>query len=91
MLKLWKFSGSYLDVASFHDSLENAETLSKELMIVHFSNLLVKSMGFHLGTEETIDLEEAPSRQFLKLTDEMIGEARDRVERLMDETKTIFS
>ena len=48
-------------------------------------------MGFHLGAEETIDLEEAHSRQFLKLTDEMIGEARDRVERLMDETKTIFS
>jgi len=46
LLKKWGFSNGYIQIAMFHDNLEEADPISKKLLVVHFANLLVKSMGY---------------------------------------------
>ncbi len=67
LLKTWKFSDGYVQVATHHDNLEEADPISKELLIVHFANLPVKSIAYDLAEGTEVDLEEAESARLLKL------------------------
>jgi HD-like signal output (HDOD) protein len=91
LLKLWKFPSGYLQIASYHDALEKADPISKELLVVHFANLLVKSMGYHLGGQVEIDLEGAESFRLLGLKPESVAGIRDRVKGHMEQSKEFFS
>ncbi|MBE9547496.1 MAG: HDOD domain-containing protein, partial [Proteobacteria bacterium] len=54
LLKTWEFSDRYVQIAMCHDNLEKANPVSKELLVVHFANLLVKSMGYDQGEQTEI-------------------------------------
>ena len=65
LLKRWNFSNNYVVIAMYHDKLEDAETITKELLVIHFANLLAKSMGYGRMQEEEIDLENVESGRLL--------------------------
>lgn len=90
LLKQWKFSKESVDIVTYHDHLEEANSISKELLVVHIANLLVKSMGYNLAGETDIDVEGAESARLLKLDAAMIAEVKKRVEMHMDEMKGYF-
>jgi putative nucleotidyltransferase with HDIG domain len=91
ILRRWDFSSGYVQIAMYHDNLEEAYSVSKELMVVHFANLLVKSMGYDLGQQVEIDLEDAESMRFLRLNSTMIGEAKGQVKERMEEMRGVFA
>jgi len=91
LLKRWKFSDNFINVAAYHNNLSDADPISKSLLVVSFSNLLVKSMGYALSATDGIDLEKEQSAILLKLTSEDIRELSEKVEARMNEFKNFFN
>jgi HD-like signal output (HDOD) protein len=91
LLKRWKFSNEYFQVASYHDFLEEADSISKELLVVHFANLLVKGMGYALKGADEVDVANAESARLLKMNAEMIDHVKERVKTHMEELKGYFA
>lgn len=85
LLKRWKFSQIFIDIAAFHNNLSEATTISKSLLVVHFSNLLVHSMGYGLSDESDTDIKNAQSTNLLELQEEDITAIAEEVSRLMNE------
>ncbi|MBU0698747.1 MAG: HDOD domain-containing protein, partial [Proteobacteria bacterium] len=96
LLKKWNFSEGFSRIAAYHDDLEKADTVSNDLLVVHFGNLMAKSMGFTL--EDTgsarppeIDLEDTESARRLGLDDSMIDEFKHKVSGFMSELKGLLA
>jgi HD-like signal output (HDOD) protein len=88
VLEKWKYAESYVNCAHYHGSLEPQEDdISTDHLIVHFSNLVAKSLGYDFYAEtqaETeIDLENTESGHLLKLTPHEITKTRTKVEEEM--------
>ena len=84
LLKRWRFSGIYQNVALSHDSQIGSEGKSKELLVINFANLLVKSMGYFIQDNPgSTDLEGTDSNAILNLDPEKIetikGEVKDQL------------
>jgi HD-like signal output (HDOD) protein len=91
LLKLWKYSSGFLQITSYHDALEKADSISKELLVVHFANLLAKSMGYNMGHPTEVDLTAAESFRLLELKAPAVLEIKNKVKVLMDQSKELFS
>ena len=83
LLKSWQFPEEYLPITMYHSKLEAVDPVPKSLMVVHFANVLAKSMGYGQALPEDTKLENTRSWQFLKLDSEKIPILRDQVEKLM--------
>jgi putative nucleotidyltransferase with HDIG domain len=87
LLKRWGFPEGYCQICMYHDNLEEADPVSKELLVIHMANLLVKSMGYGEAPEEEIDIENISSARFLKMTAPMLTEIKDGVTQIMQESQ----
>jgi HD-like signal output (HDOD) protein/ActR/RegA family two-component response regulator len=90
LLKRWNFPISFQQVALYHDHLENADPISKELQIVHFANAVANSLGYCFGKKEESRIEDLLSTRLLQIQPERIASVRDRVREHMDVIKSFF-
>ena len=90
LLKRWKFSKEYLQVSVYHDNLEKADSISRNLLVVCSANLLVKSMGYSWAENPETVLDEAESFRLLKMDSKRISETIDQVNNRMQEMAAIF-
>jgi len=90
LLKRWKFSNGCTGAALHHDNLHDADPISKELLIVHFANLLVKGLGFVLADGTIAEVETAESAQFLKIDQGMIATIKEDTVKYMEEVGKIL-
>lgn len=90
LLKRWGFSSLHQQIALFHDSPENADPISRELLIVHFANLLAKSIGYSVQEEPAVEVEKAFSTNLLKLDSAKITEIGGKVREHMSNLQSIF-
>ncbi|MBW1706754.1 MAG: HDOD domain-containing protein [Deltaproteobacteria bacterium] len=79
LLKKWKFPTVYAQIAMYHNNLEGVDPIPKSLLIVHFANILVKSMGFDLKQQSEIDVKEAESARILKIDHAIITDIKSQV------------
>jgi HD-like signal output (HDOD) protein len=86
LLKNWRFSNECVQIAMYHDNLEGPESVSKELQVVRFANLLVKSMGYDRVPQKEVDLEDVGVR-LLRLNPTMIGEVKDQLNKCIESDK----
>ena len=91
LLEKWGFAERYILITMYHDYLEKVDPISKELLVVHSANLLVKSMGYCISHQSETDLENSDSVRMLKLDSVTIAEVKKRVQQRMDELSKIFS
>ncbi len=91
LLNGWGFSKEYLLIVMYHDDLGRANPISKELLVVHFANLLVKSMGYDQAQQAEIDLENAESTRLLGLDSKMTAHIKEEVKGHMEALKDILS
>lgn len=91
LLKKWEFSSEYVQIAMHHDNLSKADPISKELLVVHLANLLVKSMGYGSLQQEEIDLEDVESISLLNLDSTIIAEVKDKVKGHMEKLENLFA
>jgi len=91
ILKRWNLSKSYLDAAIFHDNIEKAKPVTKDLLLIYFSNLLVKYMGYDIKDKMLdIDLTQMPAAKLLELDLATIEEIQYQVKESMTTVKGIF-
>lgn len=89
LLKKWNFPPEYAYISQYHNNVEAADNITKELMIIHLANLVAKSLGYTLNGPGTIDLENAPSTRFLKLPLQEITQIEEHVRQLMGNSAAI--
>jgi HD-like signal output (HDOD) protein len=90
LLKRWKFPNGYVTTALYHDNLHDADPISKELLIVHLGNLLVKNLGFVFNNEDITNIETVESAQFLKIDPETIAAIQEDTVKYMEEVGKIL-
>lgn len=74
LLEKWEFDNDYVRVALCHNNLNGAESLTPELLIVHFSNLLARKIGYNTFAKiENVELMETVSAKELKLDESQIA------------------
>lgn len=86
LLKRWCFSEIYVNVALRHH-LDEIDSSSRELMVIHFANILVRAMGYGLDDPGYEDLSAVPSAQELGLNSDMIAHVQKTVTQRMEELK----
>jgi HD-like signal output (HDOD) protein/AmiR/NasT family two-component response regulator len=91
LLKKWGFPEEFLNIAMYHDDLRNADSLSGELLTVHFANLLAKSMGYGQNSDDDSSIENAESIPLLHVEPSMVLEIKNRVKELMESTEELFA
>ncbi len=93
ILEKWKSPAPLIHIAKYHDNLDKdkANPVSKKLLVIHLSNLLVKSMGYCVTQEPEVDLENTDSALILELDSEKISETKKMVRKQMDEQSKIIS
>ena len=95
LLENWNFSESIIKVAAYHDNLKIADSINNDLLVVNFSNLMVKSMGFSPADQgddpnDEVDLENIESAHLLKLDASIIEGLKTRVSEFMKELRILF-
>jgi HD-like signal output (HDOD) protein/ActR/RegA family two-component response regulator len=92
LLKRWGFSKLYQQIAMNHDNPENADPISRELLIVNFANIVSKSMGYCL--QETLTDEEkiepALSTNLLKIDAPTIATIKAKIQEHMNSLQQVF-
>lgn len=89
LLKKWNFPPEYAYISQYHNNVEKAGNITKELMIIHLANLIAKSLGYTLNGPQSIDLENVPSLEFLKLPLQEIAQIEEHVRQLMGNSAAI--
>jgi HD-like signal output (HDOD) protein/FixJ family two-component response regulator len=90
LLKRWGFSELYQQIALYHANIENADPISKELLIVHFANSLAKSIGYHWEEKAETKIEEDPSPRLLQMGPSIIEQVKENTQQHMQELESIF-
>ena len=91
LLKRWNFSQGMIYIAMHHDHIDKIKSKSPDILTIDFANILVKSMGYTIGQQEEIDVEQAVSTGLLKIDSATIAEISGRVKEQMDELKGALS
>ncbi len=96
LLKKWKFPEGFARIVSYHNNLEAADSISNELLVVHFGNLMAKSMGFSLdgiedAQQQEIALQDTESARRLGLNASMIDEFKNTMSEFMEESDGLFA
>jgi putative nucleotidyltransferase with HDIG domain len=90
LLKKWKFPALYSQIAMYHNNLEGFDHRPQGLLVVHFANILVKSMGYKIGRQSEIDLVKSESARILKIDNAMIADIKSQVKENMEEVGSFF-
>jgi HD-like signal output (HDOD) protein/FixJ family two-component response regulator len=90
LLKRWGFSDLYQQIALFHDNIENADPISKELLIIHFANSLAKSIGYHWQEKAEAKPEESPSTRLLQMGPSVIEQVKEKAQQHMSDLQSLF-
>ena len=91
VLKKWNFSNEYVQTALHHDNLGAVDNPSNELLVVHFANLLAKTMVDDQPALVKIKVEDAESAHLLEIASEIIVEIEDQVSSQMQVLGASFS
>ena len=81
VLKMWKFPFQTIHVALNHDRLESCSSFSKELLVVHFANILAKTrVDKDLPAQMDVAMQDIKSARLLGITSDVIAEIEDQID-----------
>jgi HD-like signal output (HDOD) protein/FixJ family two-component response regulator len=90
LLKKWGFSELYQQIALFHNDPQNADPITRELLIVNFANLVSNSVGYTIQDNPPVEIENAFSTNLLKLDSEKISVVTEKVKEHMGSLHGFF-
>lgn len=92
LLEMWRFDDEYSRIALSHNSLHTAQSLTDELLVVHFGNLVAKSIGYAAdGQRFNADLVNVQSAKALKLNAEQIDFLERKVSERMAQSAGLLN
>jgi HD-like signal output (HDOD) protein/response regulator of citrate/malate metabolism len=84
ILKKWGLPAVYGQIAQYHDSMEKADSISRELQVIHLGNLIALALGHGQKQPVEIDLQNAASSTLLGMTQEKITKVQEQVRKGME-------
>lgn len=87
LLKRWSFPSVYVSVALKHHAVEEIDSFTGELDVIHFADALVKALGYGADNPDPIDLSSVPTAEKLGLDADVIAGIQKEVRKRMDELK----
>jgi HD-like signal output (HDOD) protein/ActR/RegA family two-component response regulator len=92
LLETWKFDGEYSRISLNHNNLHTAEPLTDGLLVVHFGNLVAKSIGYTAdGQPFNTDLVKVQSAKALKLNTGQIDLLKQKVSERMAQSAALMN
>lgn len=85
ILDRWKFPELYGCIAMGHNVEELPDAPSPELLVVHFSNLLARTMGYKFGKSQEVDLPATKSAKMLRLRADEITQLAQEIKIQVEE------
>jgi HD-like signal output (HDOD) protein/DNA-binding NarL/FixJ family response regulator len=90
LLKRWGFSSLYQQIAMYHDNPNNADSASKELLVVHFANVIAKSMGYSMQETSSMEIEKALSNNRFEIDESEIAAIKSKIQEHMNNLQQLF-
>ena len=91
LFEKWGFSEKYIQTALYHDDLTKTKQVSRELLVIHFCNILVKSIGYGQDDCELPDLDNLASTRHLGLTRSQVEDIKVELAEKLDEAQSIMA
>lgn len=80
VLSNWQFPREMINVAKFHHDLSDENQRTKDLLVVHLSNILVSTIGYSIEPDESVVLEDIESAKYLDFDASSLELIRQTVE-----------
>ena len=90
LLKRWGFGDEFQKVVSLHEGGNFTPQTNKEILVVHFANLLTRKMGYSFFEWDGSDLAELPSAGLLGLSTDAIGRVEENVKAVIKDIAHLF-
>lgn len=90
LLKRWKFPQAYINIAMYHNDIDKAEAITKDLLLVNFANNIVISSGYAFVPYKIVDLTDSDSMRFLKCDDTQLEEISNKTKEHLAMFHTMF-
>lgn len=87
LLKKWLFPGVFVQVAELHDEAEKVLSPSRDLLVVHLANVIVKSMGYGSPNPAGTDPESLGAVTSLGIDPSIITIIKEQVKTRMEELR----
>ena len=91
LLKRWEFPEVYQTISLHHDHIDTADPLTHELLIVHFANILVRTLENNDRHESATELSLVKSAQIMGLWPQIIDEILTKVKEIIWKGFTSFA
>ena len=85
LIDVWKLPSPISIVAQFHESIDKAPTISRELLAVHLGNLLAKRIGYGIYNAEQDNDNVINSAKSLELDMAGIEVIQEKLKAFMEE------
>lgn len=80
LMEKWEFEKEYVNVVLYHNNVAAAASVTDELLVVHFANLVAKASGYTaFNHPQTVDLIDAPAVEKLRLAGHQIATLQHKV------------
>lgn len=87
MLTQWHFPEEIINVVKYHHDLSDKSKHTPGLLIVHLANILVRTLGFSLKSDEGVEIEKIESAQLLNIDKSTLEEVLISVKENIDSIK----
>ena len=90
LIKRWGFSQQVINMVVLHEGEEYTADTAKEILIVILANMMTRTLGFSLYTDDNLDFAELDVVKFLKIDPDSIAPMGDEVKQIISEVAHLF-
>lgn len=89
LLRRWGFDDIFIRVVTEHEILELPPETPKEILVVHLTNMLTRTIGYSLF-DDTVELSELDSTQLLEIDPQKLDEIGAEVRLIIQDVAHLF-
>jgi len=89
LLRRWGFEDLFVKIVTRHENVELTPETEKELLVVHLTNMLTRTIGYSL-IEDDVDLSELDSAKFLEIEPEKLEEIGAEIKLIIQDVAHLF-
>lgn len=89
LLRRWGFEDIFVKVVTRHENTELTPETEKELLVVHVTNMLTRTIGYSLFDDD-VDLNELDSAKFLEIEPQKLEEIGAEIKLIIQDVAHLF-
>jgi HD-GYP domain-containing protein (c-di-GMP phosphodiesterase class II) len=89
LMRRWGFEDIFVSVVTRHENIELTPETEKELLVVHLTNMLTRTIGYSLFDDD-VDLGELDSAKFLEIEPQKLEEIGAEIKLIIQDIAHLF-